>query len=889
MFDIASRTAAVRVLTVLLILSAMAVGGTNFAPPASAADADYHSLAENARPDWMRDLPDESSLAELSVPGTHDTLAVYGGSITETQESHHNDDGIGGDEIGFQLGAGIRALDIRVRIVSGEDNKARFAIHHGAVYQNANFDDVLREARTFLNAHPEETILLNLKAECDGGNCKDDDPCTTCDTDLDQRRQQIFNDYRNENPGLFWSPSAAGTGDVEIPTLGEVRGKITLVNFVSPQGGNYGNYGMEQLNYATWAVESGKSPNCYVQNTYKVTTIADINDKWELAHDLLGVTNRPNDCRDPLKPNDDKMYLNFTSASTGAYPSTVAGGTPTATGVNGFLYQCLTGQNNRCDTQSVRRTGVVMMDYPGDGLVGEIIRRNYWLADRDIRLMPLGDSITQGSGSSTNSGYRAPLWEMLNGTAKTVDFVGSRQLGSLQDRDHQGQSGRRIDEIAQNAACDVPSRRPNVVTLHAGTNDMNQEHDLTDAPARMGALIDQILRAAPETTVLVASVIPASKAGLQPRIDAFNQALTPLVQERSAAGEHVALVDMSAVTTADLPDGVHPNDAGYAKMARAYFRGIRQAEQAGWIQPAVQGTNVFCPPVATDGDQDEDGTALGDGWRALGVIAPGMDSPTGRTDIVELDGDDRGDYVRIANDGSVRAALNTPGSVPGKPDWVEQGTISPGRGHSAEAVRFADVTGDGRDDYLLVGTEGSVRAWQNNGPGAADGPYHWTDLGIIAPGVSGTTREALRFADVDGDGRDDYLRTSDSGAVHAYLNTPTSAGAIHWTEHLHWAPGVSYGTRDKLRLADVNGDRRADYLMVDSTGRTHAYINDGGGGAGGFTPHMNYSAGYGDSYPGEHVTFRDISGDGKADCVVIYDAGSVRAWLNRGGNLPGTA
>ncbi|MGP4001594.1 hypothetical protein [Streptomyces sp. 8N706] len=34
----------------------------------------------------------------------------------------------------------------------------------------------------------------------------------------------------------------------------------------------------------------------------------------------------------------------------------------------------------------------------------------------------------------------------------------------------------------------------------------------------------------------------------------------------------------------------------------------------------------------------------------------------------------------------------------------------------------------------------------------------------------------------------------------------------------------------------------------------------------------------------KYVRFADISGDGKADYLVMYDGGSVRAWLNRGGN-----
>ncbi|MGW8066844.1 FG-GAP-like repeat-containing protein [Streptomyces ziwulingensis] len=152
------------------------------------------------------------------------------------------------------------------------------------------------------------------------------------------------------------------------------------------------------------------------------------------------------------------------------------------------------------------------------------------------------------------------------------------------------------------------------------------------------------------------------------------------------------------------------------------------------------------------------------------------------------------------------------------------------------------------------------------------------------PGSSGATGAAIRFADVDGDGRDDYQRTGADGSVHAYTNTPADGGnAIHWMERLDWAPGVWYGSRDKLRLADVNGDRRADYLVVGSTGTVHAYFNDGGGGGGGFTEHLDFVRET--DCPGDKPTFRDISEDGRADYVVTYDGGSMRCRLITGGNL----
>ena len=69
-------------------------------------------------------------------------------------------------------------------------------------------------------------------------------------------------------------------------------------------------------------------------------------------------------------------------------------------------------------------------------------------------------------------------------------------------------------------------------------------------------------------------MIPVSYADAKVR--AYNAAIPGIVSSRAAAGKKVHLVDMySAVTTADLPDGVHPNATGYDKMAAAWFAALR--------------------------------------------------------------------------------------------------------------------------------------------------------------------------------------------------------------------------------------------------------------------------------------------------------------------------
>lgn len=102
-----------------------------------------------------------------------------------------------------------------------------------------------------------------------------------------------------------------------------------------------------------------------------------------------------------------------------------------------------------------------------------------------------------------------------------------------------------------------------------------------DAPARLMTLVDKIFTASPNATVLIASLIPLSFS--QANVDSYNQRIQALTTTRSTQGQHVVFVSMSAVTTGDLADGVHPNANGYQKMATAWYAGWISAKQKGWI------------------------------------------------------------------------------------------------------------------------------------------------------------------------------------------------------------------------------------------------------------------------------------------------------------------
>jgi hypothetical protein len=53
--------------------------------------------------------------------------------------------------------------------------------------------------------------------------------------------------------------------------------------------------------------------------------------------------------------------------------------------------------------------------------------------DMECRIMPLGDSITYGTGSgfgpTQNGGYRVRLFQMARAAQRTITFVGSQKSG----------------------------------------------------------------------------------------------------------------------------------------------------------------------------------------------------------------------------------------------------------------------------------------------------------------------------------------------------------------------------------------------------------------------------------------------------------------------------
>jgi hypothetical protein len=200
---------------------------------------------------------------------------------------------------------------------------------------------------------------------------------------------------------------------------------------------------------------------------------------------------------------------------------------------------------------------------------------------------------------------------------------------------------------------------------------------------------------------------------------------------------------------------------------------------------------------------------------------------------------------------------------------------------AGDGVHFCDMRGSGRDDLVSISPNGDVRVLVNDGDAA------WTDAGVVLE--TGRAARTLHVADWDGDGRCDVLSVSEAdGSVELWRNeydadkgalafshdadTPAADGA----SCAHAAGGVAPADRG-VRLADIDGDGRADYLCIEPGSRATGFLN---------TPAGMEDVGQvklSIDLDRANLRYVDVNADGLADLVCLDKfSGAVRVWANRG-------
>ncbi|KAF7188841.1 Multidomain esterase, partial [Pseudocercospora fuligena] len=217
--------------------------------------------------------------------------------------------------------------------------------------------------------------------------------------------------------------------------------------------------------------------------------------------------------------------------------------------------------------------------------------------DVPLRILPLGDSITAGTLLDGQNSYRPYLRDLLLGSGHSVAYIGSMVSGDHIDNHHEGHGGMLIKEIQEKVAeSQILREQPNVILLHAGTNDMNSnmfggppQDPYETAPDRLQTLIDYCFCECPEATLILAQIIDnRSDAEGHERVQVFNAEVKRVAVDRRAKGQKVLIADHSHVGSerSDLgQDGVHPLVVGYEKMAQAWFEAMQDIPEA-WVQQA---------------------------------------------------------------------------------------------------------------------------------------------------------------------------------------------------------------------------------------------------------------------------------------------------------------
>lgn len=231
---------------------------------------------ENA--DWMKQLNDETYLSELSIPGSHNSCALYEPvyQISKCQKYSLED----------QLEMGVRFIDLKCKL-SGDNVK----IVNNGIYQCAKLDDVLKVCYSFLTKHPSETIIMSAFLE------------NNSDFEKTMSFTGKFMKYIYASSQMWYLEN-------HNPKLGQIRGKIVLFNrseIVTKHGINVGHW----LDNTVFTFENDDFSVC-VQDCYYVKNS---DTKWEISKEFLIKANNSS--------NNKTIFVNFMNATSSVIPNTV--------------------------------------------------------------------------------------------------------------------------------------------------------------------------------------------------------------------------------------------------------------------------------------------------------------------------------------------------------------------------------------------------------------------------------------------------------------------------------------------------------------------------------------------------------------------------------------
>ncbi|KAK4177572.1 family 3 putative carbohydrate esterase [Triangularia setosa] len=531
-----------------------------------------------------------------------------------------------------------------------------------------------------------------------------------------------------------------------------------------------------------------------------------------------------------------------------------------------------------------------------------------------LRVMPLGASITEGVGSSDGHGYRDLLRAQLHIQGWDVNMVGSKQNGRFEDNENEGHPGRTITQVRGEFNKTGKALMPNLVLLNAGTNDCIRQIDTNNAGARLKALIDDVFTTIPGVTVILSTLAPSRKND-SCSAD-LSQQYRNLVANTYRGNPRIGMADFhSAINMNDHlhPDGIHPNDAGYAIFTSLWMDAIRKLEDQ--IQPPA--------PVIDDGPADVprpsppsappppnerecnrtpetvvDGTYVHEqvekgilGSAKIPKRVNGMETNPLQVffaNVVVMNnffkrGEELEDRIAVYDDGGDKSRYLLSQNRAGgnfETDTMEFSVGIDCDVSRGARVTFADLNNDGLDDFFCVNTKAGVSVSLNRG----GRPPRFESIGQVIPDQEGFTADDVRIAQIDGDGRADYCLIKADSSIDCILQSEQGEFKGSFELAFDKLPGID---KSRIVLGDINGDFRSDYMRIGENGNILAFINSGMG--------RNNAPEWRDAgiitqgglgvMPPDLIKFGRIFGSSKLDYIYLDENGGnydVNVWQNTG-------
>ncbi|ETS78505.1 hypothetical protein PFICI_10567 [Pestalotiopsis fici W106-1] len=457
-----------------------------------------------------------------------------------------------------------------------------------------------------------------------------------------------------------------------------------------------------------------------------------------------------------------------------------------------------------------------------------------------LRILPLGASIVYGYASSDNNGFRKKLRDQLRYRGWEVNMVGSKRNGDMVDNNVEATPGDIVDQVHERSKLSY-GFKPNVVLINAGTNDCTRSIDIQSIGERMSSLINDIWAAdgMENTLILLSQVLKNADGTCTQNRVTINAQYNSLAQTLRSQGRPISIISMDYIDLDDLQDGTHPTDYGYVKMANVWWTAIEEAAIDGLISAAGDMDTVSSNTCDKEygsgtyaGGLTQRGSGVGDGiyyHESEGkdvVLTISSAFDRGQWFFARLYGRGRDDLVGWFNatDGSQHYGVwkNNGDYNTAKFDKIADMTAS--SYCIPQGVHFIDLNADGYDDFVCINAEGNMYAGINQKDGTATTPPTFKDIGLIKA-TEGWAQDRVRLADIDGDGRADYCIIDDSGNVWCWRNGWVDDVPAYWQALGLRFTAKGMGDIRGVRFEDINGDGRDDWLWVSDVGQTTTWTN----------------------------------------------------------------